>query len=110
MIDVWGIDIKNTTLNAGDELSFTFVMDNRSEEDAEIDVRFEIHFLNADKKLTPESYPIEKRILKAGKKLKIEHSHTLSPKDSQTFHSGRHYVRILVNDEAFQPASFFLNA
>jgi 3-methyladenine DNA glycosylase AlkC len=39
-IDVWGLDIKNTCLSLGDDLEFSFVIDNRNESERKLMVDF----------------------------------------------------------------------
>jgi len=109
-IEVWGIDIKNTTLMMGSDLEFSFVLDNTSTTDMNIMVDYEILFLKNNKKLSPKVFKLKKTIIKNGKKLKLEAKYPIRKRTTRKYYSGRHYVRIIVNGVRHAPVPFYLQA
>lgn len=109
-IEVWGIDIKNTTLRLGGELDFSFVLDNNSAEDMKLMIDYEILFVKNSKKLSPKVFKLKKTTLKSGKKLKLFAKFKFEERTTRKLYSGKHYVRVIVNGERHSPVGFYLHA
>jgi len=109
-VDVWGIDIKNTTLRLGDTLEFSFVLDNNSSEDINLMIDYEMIFLKKNKKYSPKVFKIKKTVLKGEKKLKLFVKHPIKNHTTRKHYTGKQYVRIIVNGVRHAPIGFFLQA
>ncbi len=55
-----GIDIKDTTLKMGDDLEFSFVVDNNSTEDINLMIDFELILLKKNKQYSPKVFKLKK--------------------------------------------------
>ena len=109
-VEVWGIDIKDTTLKVGDDLEFSFVIDNNSTEDINLMIDFELIFLKNNKKYSPKVFKLKKTTLKSGKKLKLFAKHPFRERTTRKYYSGKQYVRVVINGERHAPISFYLQA
>ncbi|PLX65953.1 MAG: hypothetical protein C0603_13340 [Denitrovibrio sp.] len=108
-VEVWGIDIKDTTLQVGDDLQFSFVVDNNSEEDINLMIDFELILLKNNKKYSPKVFKLKKTILKSGKKLKLFAKHPFRERTTRKYYSGKQYVRVVINGERQAPVQFYLH-
>jgi len=108
-VNVWGLDIVNTTLHLGDTLEFSFVIENTSDTDINLMIDYEIFFIKKNGKHAPKVFKLKRTQLKAGRKLKLSGRHPLREQTTRKFYSGRHLLRISVNGERFQPVPFYLS-
>ncbi|PLX70311.1 MAG: DNA alkylation repair protein [Denitrovibrio sp.] len=109
-INVWGLNIKYTTLKLGDKLEFTFVMDNTSEKELNIMVDFEILFVKSNKKLSPKVFKLKKTVIKPGEVINLSGRHPLRESTTRKHYTGRHLLRVMVNGRRSAPAAFYLQA
>lgn len=109
-VEAWGIDIKDTTLKMGDDLEFSFVVDNNSTEDINLMIDFELILLKKNKQYSPKVFKLKKTVLKSGKKLKLFAKHPFRERTTRKYYSGKQYVRVIINGEKQPPVQFYLQA
>lgn len=109
-VNIWGLNIRYTALNVGDDLEFTFVMDNTSQKDISVMIDYEIMFVKSSGKLSPKVFKLKKTFIKAGEVINVSGKYPFRQRTTRNYYTGRHLLRIIVNGRRSAPAAFYLNA
>ncbi len=92
----------------GDQLEFSFAIDNRSEKAKLLRIEYAIYLLKKNGSLAKKVFKISERELEAGGHLGINKQHRFKPITTRVYYSGRHEAAVIINGKESESVAFEL--
>lgn len=100
--------IKNTTVELGKNLYFSFNLQNLSHKPEKIRVEYALYFLRANGTYSKKVFKINENIYKQSDKILIEKKHSFKPRTTRKYYIGTQKISIIINGEELQTKEFDL--
>ncbi|MDF2959822.1 MAG: alkylation repair protein [Paenibacillus sp.] len=106
-VRISSVDLNKTAVAVGEELVFTFALQNESDQPLKLRLEYEIWFVKANGELKPKRFKLSEKVYTAG-------NHTLSRKHSfhvittRRYYTGTHRLSIIVNGKELASVPFEL--
>ena len=107
-VELERLALNPTTLDFGEELTFSFALRNVGDEAQNLMVDFVMHFLKANGKTAPKVFKLKKMRLAAGERAQIEKRFAIRPISTRKYYPGRQRLEIQVNGIVLGGADFAL--
>ena len=107
---VSGFKLKQNKISLGEQLEFSFSVENQSKNNQKLVIDYIIHFVKKNTKLQPKTFKLKTINQSIAEKTKIKKMHQFKPMTTRKLYSGKHYLEIMINGESFAKKSFTLDA
>lgn len=107
-IAVSKIQLDQSILQIGDELSFSFAVKSKSTHAQNLVIDYIIHHVKANGRLTPKVFKLAKKKLEAGETLQISKRHSFRAISTRKYYAGTHCLEIQVNGVGVTKVNFDL--
>jgi 3-methyladenine DNA glycosylase AlkC len=107
-IAVSKIQLDQSVVKMGDELSFLFAVKSKSTHAQNLVIDYIIHHVKANGRLTPKVFKLAKKKLEAGKTLHISKKHSFRRISTRKYYAGTHCLEIQVNGAGVTKVNFDL--
>lgn len=93
----------------GEQLQFSFSIQNQSKKDVLVRLEYAIHFMKRNGKQAAKVFKISERPLAAQQQLDVVKKHAIKAISTRKYYPGEHFVSVIINGIAFEKQSFLLN-
>ncbi|MCD7973096.1 MAG: DNA alkylation repair protein [Candidatus Azobacteroides sp.] len=107
-VEVQNIVVQEKTVLLGNELCFSFEVENKEDKEQLIRIEYAIYFLKSNGKLSPKVFKISERTFTPSEKRTITRKHSFKPITTRTFYEGKHKVAVIVNGKESLIEDFLL--
>jgi len=103
-----GLQIHTPAVKMGDNLEFSFTVENLDSKEQNIRLEYKVYFLRGNGKLSGKVFKISERIYRPGEKAVISRRQSFRPITTRRYYAGGHRVSVLVNGEEKVAGEFVL--
>ncbi|MEU6343281.1 DNA alkylation repair protein [Streptomyces sp. NPDC046977] len=103
-----GPELTTTRVTVGEELTFTFHVENTGDTPAKLAIDYVIHYRKANGTTAPKVFKLTTRTLGAGERASISRRHSFKRISTRVFHPGSHMLELQINGVAQGKAGFDL--
>ncbi|MGP4012766.1 DNA alkylation repair protein [Streptomyces sp. 4N124] len=107
-VTVTGVELSGTRVRVGEELVFTFELENTGDTPAKLAIDYVIHYQKANGRTAPKVFKLTTKTLGAGERLAISRRHSFRKITTRVFHPGRHALELQINGVAQGQTEFDL--
>ncbi|MBS2212791.1 hypothetical protein KEM09_15330 [Carboxylicivirga mesophila] len=107
-MEVRNFSILNDRISVGDDLEFSFKLYNHSNESILVRLEYAIYFLKQKGHHTRKVFKISEKNYAPGSCTVINRRQSFKLVSSRKYHSGEHYVSLIINGSEFEEAAFTL--
>ncbi len=107
-IKVERITLTKKDLRLGERLEFNFKICSACSKSQKLVIDYIIHFVKANKQLSPKVFKIKNLILNAKGEVQIQKNHHLKKITTRTFYPGTHILEIQINGKSYGKKPFQL--
>ncbi|MFF3564744.1 DNA alkylation repair protein [Streptomyces sp. NPDC002574] len=105
-----GLELAAGRVTVGEELTFTFHLENTGDTPAKLAIDYVIHYQKANGRTAPKVFKLTTRTLEAGERLSISRRHSFKRISTRVLHPGSHLLELQINGVAQGKAGFDLVA
>ncbi|MEU1597919.1 DNA alkylation repair protein [Streptomyces sp. NPDC005708] len=103
-----GPELTGARVTVGEELVFTFQLENTGGAPARLAIDYVIHYQKANGRTAPKVFKLTTKTLGAGERLSISRRHSFKKISTRVFHPGRHALELQINGVAQGQTEFDL--
>lgn len=107
-LEIDALLIKNKKVKVGENLNFSFNLNNSGNKPIKVRLEYAIYFKLANDKLGKKVFKLSETIIKSEEKVKYEKKHSFKPLSTRNYNTGQHYIGIIVNGVEAERISFQL--
>ncbi|MFD3453844.1 DNA alkylation repair protein [Streptomyces sp. NPDC058691] len=107
-VTLTGLELTAARVTVGEELAFTFQLENTGDAPAKLAIDYVIHYQKANGRTAPKVFKLTTRTLGAGERLSISRRHSFKRISTRVFHPGSHALELQINGVAQGKAGFDL--
>lgn len=107
-IEVENLNIKNTQITIGESLAFSFNINNKTKNQQDLVIDYNIHFLKKSGKTQAKTFKLKTMTLDKATSVDINKKHKLKLMTTRKLYSGEHILEIQINGICFSQQKFVL--
>jgi 3-methyladenine DNA glycosylase AlkC len=107
-ISVSKVELDKSTVNLGDELTFSSKIKSTSGSPQNLVIDYVIHHVRANGKLAPKVFKLTHKTLEPGQLITISKTHSFRSISTRKYYTGIHALEIQVNGTGYQKVNFEL--
>ncbi|MFD8339301.1 DNA alkylation repair protein [Streptomyces solisilvae] len=103
-----GLELTQTHITVGEELAFSFELENAGNTPARLAIDYVIHYQKANGRTAPKVFKLTTKTLAIGERVSISRGHSFKRISTRVFHPGRHALELQINGVSQGKAAFDL--
>jgi 3-methyladenine DNA glycosylase AlkC len=107
-IEIINFKLKNTAINVGEDIAFSFSLHNRSTKKIKVRLEYAVYFRMSNGNLTKKVFKISEREIDKHQTVRFERRHSFKLITTRRYHPGSHKVALIVNGMEGKPYEFKL--
>ncbi len=108
-IKVTSPELKRKEISLGEDLEFTFCLENISNSYKLVRLEYAIHYQKANGSLSKKVYKISEKEYAGEAEFVINRKQSFKPISTRKFHTGIHKLALVINGKEFEPIEFNLS-
>lgn len=107
-LNLVSFNLKKQKIKIGDNLQYSFLIQNTSKKSISIRLEYAIYFKIANDKLSKKVFKISEKEITNSQTLSFEKHHSFKLLSTRKYYSGSHYIAIIINGKEIEKTKFNL--